>query len=57
MQYSATASAALSIAMLAAFLLLGVGAKLIVRRQDRQRGVLMVIAALVIVGNVLIWTL
>jgi high-affinity Fe2+/Pb2+ permease len=47
----------MAIAMLAAFLLIFGGIKLAMRKQDRGRGVLMIVAALVLVGNVLIWTL
>jgi len=43
-------------AMVAAFLLLAAGVKLILPRQTRTRGVLMIVAALVIVTNVMIWT-
>jgi hypothetical protein len=43
-------------AMAAAFLLLAGGVKLVVTRQTRTRGVLMIVAALVIVTNVMIWT-
>jgi high-affinity Fe2+/Pb2+ permease len=50
-----SAAAALSIAMLAAFALVWGGAWLIVKRRDRKRGILMLIAAAVLVGNVLIW--
>ncbi len=46
----------MAIAMLAAFLLLLGGAKLAFDRQTRGRGILMMIAALVIVMNVMIWT-
>ena len=46
-----------SIAMLAIGALLTGGVWLVAKRQDRQRGVLMIIAALVLLGNVLIWTL
>jgi len=45
-----------TIAMIAGFLLLGGGVKLAVGRQTRTRGVLMIVAALVIVMNVMIWT-
>jgi hypothetical protein len=47
---------ALTLAMIAGFLLLAGGAKLAFDRQTRTRGILMVIAALVIVMNVMIWT-
>jgi hypothetical protein len=48
--------AVLTVAMIAGFLLLGGGAKLSFDRQTRGRGILMVVAALVIVMNVMIWT-
>ena len=48
--------AAMAIAMVAAFLLLVGGGKLAFDRQTRGRGILMIIAALVIVMNVMIWT-
>jgi len=51
------ASAAMAIAMIAAFLLVIGGVKLAMRREDRGRGLLMLAAAVVIVANVLIWTL
>ena len=46
----------LGVAMIAGFLLLAGGAKLAFDRQTRGRGILMVVAALVIVMNVMIWT-
>ncbi len=49
-------SAAATIAMIAAFLLLAGGVKLVFVRQTRSRGWLMIAAALVIVTNVMIWT-
>jgi hypothetical protein len=49
-------SVAMALAMIAAFLLLIGGVKLTIDRQTRVRGVLMIIAALVIVTNVMIWT-
>ncbi len=51
------ASAALAIAMIAAFLLVLGGIRLIRRVEHRQQGWLMIVAAMVLVGNVLIWTL
>ena len=48
--------AACTIAMIAGFLLLGGGVKLAVDRQTRSRGILMIVAALVLVMNVMIWT-
>jgi hypothetical protein len=56
MDFGFVAALALSIAMVAAFLLLIAGMKLLRAPADRRRGALMIIAALVIAGNVLIWT-
>ena len=50
-------SAAMALAMIAAFLLGAVGARLAMRQGDRKRGLLMIAAAAVLVGNVLVWTL
>ena len=50
-------STLLSILMIAAFALAGGGAWLIARRRDVRKGVLMLVAAAVMVGNVLVWTL
>ena len=47
----------LSIMMIAAFLLAWGGVYLLVKRRDRKKGTLMLIAAAVAVGNVLVWTL
>ena len=47
---------AATLAMIAGFLLLGGGVKLSMARQTRGRGVLMIVAALVLVMNVMIWT-
>ena len=47
---------ALTLAMIASFLLLAGGAKLAFDRQSRPRGILMIVAALVLVMNVMIWT-
>ena len=49
-------SIALALAMIAAFLLIFGGVKLVRDRQNRTRGVLMIVAALVLVMNVTIWT-
>ena len=49
-------AAVLSIAMLAAFGLL-IGGIVLIRRGERKKGVLMIVAAAVLVGNVLILTL
>jgi len=51
------ASAAMALAMISAFLLAIAGARLAIREGDRQRGFLMLAAAAVLVGNVLIWVL
>jgi hypothetical protein len=47
---------AAAIGMIAGFLLFAGGVKLLRARQTRGRGVLMVVAAAVIVMNVMIWT-
>jgi len=47
---------ALSLAVLAAFALSGGGSWLIAKRRDRKRGVLMLLAALILLGNVWILT-
>ena len=49
-------SAIMAAAMIAAFLLAAAGVKLVLDRQTRGRGALMIAAALVIVMNVMIWT-
>ena len=49
-------SVAMGIAMVAALLLLIGGVKLALSRQTRARGALMIAAALVLVMNVMIWT-
>lgn len=46
----------LSILMLAAFALAGGGAYLILKGRDPRKGSLMLVAALVMLGNVLVWT-
>lgn len=46
----------LSIAMLAAFCLIAGGGWLVAKDRDRTKGVLMIVAAAVIVLNVAIWT-
>ena len=43
-------------AIIAGFPLLGGALKLAFERQTRRRGILMIIAALVLVTNVMIWT-
>ena len=47
----------LSVLMVAAFLLAWGGVYLLIKRGDRKKGILMLVAAAVAVGNVLIWTL
>jgi high-affinity Fe2+/Pb2+ permease len=49
-------SIAMALAMVAAFLLIAGGVKLTRHRQTRGRGILMIVAALVLVMNVMIWT-
>lgn len=51
-----TASLMLSILMLAAFALIGGGGWLLARGGDRKRGALMLVAGLVLAGNVAILT-
>ena len=46
-----------ALAVIASILLVGGGIRLIRQRQSRTQGVLMIIAALVILMNVMIWTL
>jgi hypothetical protein len=53
---SGLSSTVLAIAMLAACLLVVGGIRLVMRKADRSRGILMILAALVLVGNVVIWT-
>ena len=53
----AIASTALALGMIAAMLLAIGGVRLALRKDDRQRGLLMLAAAIVILANVLIWTL
>jgi len=49
-------SGALGLAVVAAILLAVAGAKLALQRETRTRGVLMIVAALVLAMNVMIWT-
>jgi high-affinity Fe2+/Pb2+ permease len=49
-------SLAMAIGMVAALLLIAGGVKLVLERETRLRGVLMIVAALVLVMNVMIWT-
>lgn len=50
-------SVAPTIAMLAAFALAAFGVRLALQRYTRTKGVLMVVMAAVLVGNVLVWTM
>jgi uncharacterized membrane protein len=47
---------AMTIAMIAGFLLVAGGVKLVFDRQTRGRGALMIAAGLVLIMNVMIWT-
>jgi high-affinity Fe2+/Pb2+ permease len=47
----------MALAMIAAFLLIAGGIKMARTSEHRKRGVLMVVAAAVLIANVLIWTL
>lgn len=49
-------SALLSIAVIAIFALLWGGWWMIAKRGQRQKGVLMIVCAFVLLGNMLIWT-
>ena len=51
------ASGALAVAMIAALLLAAGGVRLIARGDYARQGWLMIVAAMVLVGNVLVWTL
>jgi hypothetical protein len=53
---TAFSSVAMAVAMVAAILLLGTGIMLARSAQTRMRGILMIVAALVLVTNVMIWT-
>lgn len=55
MEIGPLAATTLSIMAIAAALLLLGGVKLVRRKEDRARGMLMIVAALVLAGNVLIW--
>ena len=50
-----TEPALLSISMLAVFALVAGGGWIIAKRDNKKQGVLMLVAALVLLGNVLIW--
>ncbi|WP_294172188.1 hypothetical protein [uncultured Sphingomonas sp.] len=53
----AVAATTMSIAMIAAFVLVGMGVRFVLRPEQRKHGALMIVAGLVILANVLIWTL
>ncbi len=57
MMQGATFDLFLGIAMLAVFALTAGGVWLLRRGEDRKRGWLMLAAALVLFGNVLVWTI
>ena len=50
-------AAIFSVAVIAAFILLGFGLRFALGREHRKNGVLMIVAGAVILANVLIWTL
>ena len=52
-----TASTLMSIVMLAAFALLVFGARFAWTGTHRKQGLMMVVVAVVLVGNVLVWSL
>jgi hypothetical protein len=52
-----TSAIFLSILMIAAFLLAWGGIYLLVKKRDRQKGILMLVCAAVALGNVLVWAL
>jgi len=54
---SSFGSSAMALAMIAAFVLAAGGVKLSLNRETRSRGILMIVAAAVLVANVLIWTI
>ena len=50
------AATTFSVAMLAAVLLIGFGVKFAVKPDNRKNGWLMIVAGVVLLANVLIWT-
>ena len=50
------AATAMAVAMIAGFLLVGVGVKLALAPANRKRGLLMIAAAAVLFANVAVWT-
>ena len=55
-QISGTASALLAVAMLGAFACALGGGWMIVKGRDRLKGALLLVMAVVLMGNVLVWT-
>lgn len=55
-EVSTFASTLLALAVLGVFALAAGGVFMLVKRRDRTRGVLMLVCAAVVLGNVLIWT-
>ena len=54
---SGLGAALMSVMMIGVFALVGGGVYLIVTRRDRRKGALMLVAAAVLLANVLIWTI
>lgn len=55
--FTAISAAAPAIAMIAAFACLIGGGVLIAKQRDARKGVLMLVMAVVLIANVVIWTL
>lgn len=53
---SGFAAAVFSVAMIAALVLMIAGVRFTLRSEHRKQGVLMIVAGLVILANVLVWT-
>ena len=51
-----TGSALLGVAMLGAFACAIGGSYMLVKGRERQKGVLLIVMAAVLIGNVLVWT-
>ncbi|WP_188055587.1 MULTISPECIES: hypothetical protein [unclassified Sphingosinithalassobacter] len=54
-ELSPLASTTMALAVLAVFALAGGGSWMIAKQHDRTKGVLMLVCAAVVLGNVLIW--
>ncbi len=52
----AVAATTMSIAMIAALVLVAAGVRFVLRPEHRKQGGLMIVAGLVILANVLVWT-